>query len=268
MWLGLTFDTWQRWLAGGGVLAGVLALASLISQTKATQRAILAMNLLAALIGSASAIVGYFVSKAAGVEADVKIAQASERSALAQKDAALATERSSLAHKDAAQAKQATVAIEGENIRLRTRFEEERAARLKLEEHIRPRRLSEGDKLIVIAAISRFAGQTIRLEQQSGDREIEEYAQDFSDIFRRSKWKLVGEISTGISEIHLDVDPGGTRLFVLPADIGKASPAVIALQKSLIQIGVLTEPNLLAEHPRSELKPGAIQLRIGKKLEN
>lgn len=118
------------------------------------------------------------------------------------------------ANADAASARALTASIENENIRLQTKLEEERVARLLLEARISPRRLTSEHKDRLVLALQKFQGQKIKVVSPQ-NTEGNEYALDFIDVFRRSGWRVLESYtSTGVMFVGYDIEPHGIQLSI------------------------------------------------------
>lgn len=137
------------------------------------------------------------------------------------------------AKSDAADARALTASIETENLKLQARVEEERAARLLIEERLSPRRLTSDQKIKLAVDLAPFHGQKIRVLSPH-NTEGNEYAIDFIEVFRRAGWVVVeSSTSTGVAFIEYDVEPRGIQLEVAPNDPPAVHAAAQALSRSL-----------------------------------
>ena len=115
---------------------------------------------------------------------------------------------------EAAQAQKLTASIETENLRLLTRLEEERAARLVLEKSIVPRRLTSDQKDYLSNSLRQFSGQLVRVISPQ-NTEGNDYALDFIEVFTRAGWRVLNSgTSMGVTFIGYDIEPRGIQLAV------------------------------------------------------
>lgn len=166
------------------------------------------------------------------------------------------------AKSDAAEARALTASIESENLKLKSRVEEERTARLQIEERISPRRLKSEQKSKLISDLEPFRGQKIRVLSPH-NTEGNEYAIDFIDVFRRSGWVIVESgTSTGVAFIEYDVEPRGIQLEVAPSDPPVVQAAALALSKALSDQGLRKDEPIGLPHDTTN---GWIEFGVGLK---
>ena len=97
-------------------------------------------------------------------------------------EAALSAEEAKLRATDAQQKQQQ---LQRENLELSLQVEKERRARVKLEEQLAPRRLSKANRALIINAMSRFRGMTIKV-QRRGEMEPYAYANEIAQPLQAS----------------------------------------------------------------------------------
>lgn len=147
-----------------------------------------------------------------------------------------------------------------DNISLQTSLEREKIARLKLEAHIAPRRLSPTEKKAIVEAIKPFAGQRVRISSILGETEGKEYANDFVNALETAGWNLSGD--SAVNYVQRDSDPVGIELYVhqVTARQGENIPALQALFKVLKDLSLIGEPGVKMNR---QVPSGEIELSIG-----
>lgn len=115
--------------------------------------------------------------------ADVKIEEAREGAAKANKIAAEANEHAKKIELHAEE-------LRKENLQLGLRLEEEKRARLEIERRLAPRFLTSTEEKLVSNAISPFAGHIISVTKL-GEAEAGAYAVQIINILKASKWKVI-----------------------------------------------------------------------------
>jgi hypothetical protein len=169
----------------------------------------------------------------------------------------LMTER---AKADAAEARALTANIETENLKLQSTVEEERAARLQIEERITPRRLTSEQKIKLISELESFRGQKIRVLSPH-NTERNEYAIDFIQIFRRAGWVIVESgTSTGVAFVEYDIEPHGIQLEVAPDDPPGVLAAALAFSTALSNQNLMQGEPIGLPHDRTD---GWIDFGVG-----
>jgi hypothetical protein len=126
-----------------------------------------------------------------------KMAALNSEAGLARKDAAAAIERASRAEENlaganerSAQANERAANAEREAARLGAVAEEERLARLKIEERIRPRRLSPRQRESIRAALSAYNGAIVRISTVADDAESFNLGADIKDAVSSAGWQV------------------------------------------------------------------------------
>ena len=163
---------------------------------------------------------------------------------------------------EAAKARERAAVLERGNIDLQSNLEKERSARLKLEAHIAPRRISIEHREAIIAAIKPFAGQKCRIGSILGDAEGKIYAEDFAKVLEAAGWDHHGDSGIGY---HVWVpDPIGVELSVHQVNPrqGEVNPAMGALIKILKDLRLIGDPGVKMN---AETPAGEIEIRIGSK---
>ena len=137
---------------------------------------------------------------------------------------------------EAAEARERTAHIEGENLKLQSRLEAERSARLLLEARISPRRLTSEQKDSLVEDLTPYRGQRVKVFSPH-NTEGNEYAIDFISVFKRSGWEVADTgTSTGVAFIEYDVDPRGIQLAVAPN-----APAVVLASVQALTLALAKE---------------------------
>lgn len=147
--------------------------------------------------------------------------------------------------------------------RLGRKLTDAQAKVVELERAREQRRLSKDEKQSLIAALKPFAGQKVAIAFILGDDEAKNLAEDFVGVFDAAGWDYGGE--AGVSARQWDRDPVGVEVTLNEADAraGRISAGVGALINAVRKLG-LTQGNTI--YMNSEVQPGQVQLRIGKKL--
>ena len=154
------------------------------------------------------------------------------------------------AQKDAAEARK-------EAARFNEVAERERLARVKIEEKLRPRRLSPAEKATIGSALSRFSGTIIAVTIYSGDAEEAQYALDFKDVVVRAGW-----LANGIN-LRTQAPPYPTGLFLVSSS--RENPPAVAFQRVLHTLGI-DAPAQIGEILNAPSGPQAsIELLVGLK---
>lgn len=169
---------------------------------------------------------------------------------------------------DAARANESAEKLRESNLTLQARADHERAERLKLEAKIAPRRLSEHQKQMLIAALQPLRDQKIEIVCNAANAESEKFALDFVSVFRSANWDVGG--GTGLNQ-HLSTPaPVGIILIKgLPKDANEGD--TIAADEPVMVLWNAMKKAGLQDEVRGEgdikLPPNKIVLRIGGKLD-
>lgn len=183
--------------------------------------------------------------KAAG-SAIGRAADANERAGIAEQKAGEAKERAS-------KNEQESTALRKQAAGLRKQAEDERLARVKIEQQLEWRSLSVEQKDELRIALLPFAGARIRVSHPMGDPESGGYAADFADVVLASKWLLDG------NSVTASMYPGGapTGLAIIARDKNALSGG--ALQHALMELG-LDAPGEFNTTFSAQLE---VELRVG-----
>jgi hypothetical protein len=176
-------------------------------------------------------------------EANERAGKANERAVRAEKSLAEANERSAQANERAANA-------EREAARLNKSAEEERLARLMIEERLKPRRLSQEQRDAIRVMVSAFSGTDVRLTTVVSDSDGAQFAKDFLDVLSEAGWH-VGSIDAGVFTPPLPVG-----VIIQVGD--RHNVAAVALQRVLLAKGIDTGGQVVPS-----MGPSAITLVIG-----
>jgi hypothetical protein len=128
-------------------------------------------------------------NKAAG-DAIGTAAQANERAADANERASRAVRALASANEKSARANERAAKAERESARLNQIAEDERLARVKIEERIRPRRLSPQQREAIRVALSRHSGARVRISTIADDAESGNLGADIKDAVSLAGWQL------------------------------------------------------------------------------
>lgn len=74
--------------------------------------------------------------------------------------------------------------------------EEEKLARVKIEESIAWRRLSKDQKEVLTSKLNRFSGQSVSLWYGAGDKEAETFAWELATALHNAKWEVFSPASS------------------------------------------------------------------------
>lgn len=147
------------------------------------------------------------------------IAQANSRGEEAVASAAKANEGMAIAQTNAEQARaQAANALteqeklRQENLRLSIKFEEERIARLKIEERLAPRRLTKEQQRTIVGKVLPFSGQKLNLVASTDVSEVVNIANTILSILKEANWMfgtyIGNDMARSVSGILVEVLPG------------------------------------------------------------
>jgi hypothetical protein len=140
--------------------------------------------------------------------------------------------------------------------------EKERTKRLKLEAKIAPRRLSESDKKVLIAALKPFAGQKCIITSMLGNVESKVYAEDWIKVLQSAGWDHSGD--NGIIEAVYSNPIFGIQITVHQSEpgIGMATKGIMALIKTARSLGLTEGPEF---YQLPEVPAGTVDIKIGAK---
>lgn len=147
----------------------------------------------------------------------------------ARKDAGDANERAGKAAEHASLADERAANAEKEAARLKKAAEDEKLARVKIEERIRPRRLSPRQREVIRAALSPYSGARVRISTVADDAESFNLGADIKDAVSSAGWLVAffGPVTyLGPSASQL---PSGVEILVG----GMLNAPAIALLKAL-----------------------------------
>ena len=125
------------------------------------------------------------------------------------------------------------------------------------------KRLSSGQKRLMIETLKPFAGQKITVASIRGDDDGQILAQDFVSVLDAAGWDHDGE--AGVSTQQWDRDPVGVEVTLNEADAraGRISAGVGALINVVRQLGLVYDNTI---YMNDGVPRGQAQLRIGRKL--
>ena len=163
---------------------------------------------------------------------------------------------------DAARANESAEKLRESNLTLQAAADHERAARLKLEQKIAPRRLSDQQKEMLIAALKPFHGQRVDVVCILGDTEGKQFAQDFDTVFRQAGWNDGG--GSGISQAVITPDPKGIEVTLNQGEVsaGRIPKSAEVLVDTLAAAGLLNAKNAFVN---AEAPADRITFRVGRK---
>ena len=141
------------------------------------------------------------------------------------------------------------------NLLLQSDLEKERAARLRLENQLAPRRLSTDQAHALIEALKPFAGQKIDIVFPSGDNEASDYAAEFEAVFKSAGW-VISNIIQGM----FAVPQRGIRPLISIKDKDAPSEAAKRLSEALQSLGLAGPGNV-----DPQLEQGSLRLLVGSK---
>lgn len=157
-----------------------------------------------------------------------------------------------------------TAILEKGNIELQTKLEQERTARLTLEAKLAPRRLSESDKKLLIAALKPFKGQKCIISYALANTESDIYANDFVNVLDSAGWDhngkngIQGSIwSNPLVGIQITVQRGPD------STAGMVTPGIGVLIKTMRKLGLTGGPYEFYTDPA--IPTGMVDIRIGTK---
>ncbi len=185
-------------------------------------------------------------------EANGEARSAEQKAAEANERAGKANERAAKAGKEAARANERTAVLEKEAARLREVAENEKLARLQIEERLRPRRLTQQQREAIRSALAPFSGTVINFVTVSNDSDGPQYAHDFIEVLSSAGWKT----SPPIIGMFAPPLPVGLTIKVVDGH----NPAAVALQQILLSQGIDAGGVRGAIFP-----PGDIQVIVGVK---
>ncbi len=141
---------------------------------------------------------------------------------------------------DTEQARLETQEIKKQNLELQLLVEEEKMARIKLEEKVAWRRLTKDQKEEISSRLSRFTGQPVTVSYSPTDHEGMGFALDIVSTLRLAGWKADGPtpVLEFINPKNLvDVDNVQTGVVVGNTENKESQAASEALGKRLIRLG-------------------------------
>ena len=120
-----------------------------------------------------------------------------------------------------------------------------------LEERLSPRKLSEQQREKLLQLLSEHKGAEVMLLNVLGNKESQDYRDQFAEIFQRAGWKV------NPPPFRLPAhDVQGLKILV--ADLSKAPPAAIILQQALKEVGITADGGIDAG-----LTPATFELYVG-----
>jgi hypothetical protein len=146
-------------------------------------------------------------------------------------------------NKDAADSKSAQQMVEIELAKQQERTARAEKDLLELQEHSKPRRLSEEQKQKLVELLSTQTPITPYISRSMDAPDGHAFAQDFEDVFRRLRWPFGPEnSSSAIFNVHI------IGVFVVVKNNTGAVPQAAAMQRALKSIGIqahgAVDPNI------------------------
>jgi hypothetical protein len=183
-------------------------------------------------------------------ESGQKIAELNKQAEGLRSEAESARKDIAAAQVEVAKASERAANAERETARLNKIAEEERLARVKIEDRLRPRRLSQQQREAIRGAVSAFRGTEVHLTTVVSDSDGSQYAKDFEDVLSQARW-------------HITSSAAGVFVAPLPVgvviQVGDAhNPAAVALQQVLRAQGIDAGGSLVAG-----MEPGTVGLLVG-----
>jgi len=147
-------------------------------------------------------------------------------------------------------------------LELQANLERERTTRIKLENNLAPRRLTESDKNALIKVLKPFAGQKCLVSSILGDSEGKAYADDFVQALDGAGWDHGGD--RGITYNAWSVNPSGLQIVLhqRTQNTGDGNPAIAALINVTKALGLIDENGVKLDPQIPSL---VVQFRIGTK---
>lgn len=115
---------------------------------------------------------------------DVKIAESRRDAEIAKEGAAQANERAAANEREAAR-------LRAEAERLEKEAEDERSARVKIEDNVDWRSIKDGQRKDIVAHLSRFAPQLAECSFLSSDMEAFSFSADLAEALRAARWQVI-----------------------------------------------------------------------------
>lgn len=141
----------------------------------------------------------------------VKAEQARKDLAEANKQIAIAQANAEQARAQAANALTEQEKLRQENLQLSIKLEEERTARLKIEERLAPRNLTPKQQRIVADKLRPFAGQKLNLIASTDTLEVVNIAKEILSILKEAGWTfgtyIGNDLARSVAGILIEVDP-------------------------------------------------------------
>jgi hypothetical protein len=129
-----------------------------------------------------------------------------------------------------------------------------------------PRRLSDGQRKALIAALSPFAGQKFSIFCSFNGWDCGPFGHDFFDTLKAAKWSPTGPVGNGTTG---ERDLIGIEILVPPQMVAGeghvVSPAVLALANTMVNLGLMPKDRAAISR-WADYQVGVIQLQIGRAL--
>lgn len=205
-----------------------------------------------------STFVGGKVTARLQREADERIAEADERAAKAELLAAEAHKTARQLEHDNLTLQGSIAALEKESAIANEKAEQERLARVKIEEKLAPRSLSEEQQQKLIAKWKPFAGQKVEVFVAYEEEELLNTGRLIEGMLRSAGWSVKSEQALGIT---IGPERKGIVLYVSKK---VSSPARTTAQT---WVESLAEERFVVSGPEaiSDLSPEAFRVAIGRK---
>lgn len=196
---------------------------------------------------------------------NAQLASLNAEAAMARKDAAQAERDLAQANQRAAEANERAKRAEEHAAQANSVAEQERLARVKIEERIAARHLTGDEEQEVATKLRRFAGQKINLVAYAGDAEAIAIATQIGETLQRARWvvnaSVVQEYSRAVAGILVEVGPGADK-----SSLGAANSLVSALSKErLATVGPQQLADVSGGSSGSVDPTAKIKITVGKK---
>ena len=132
-----------------------------------------------------------------------------------------------------------------------------------LEQQAAPRRLTEGDKQVLTAALLPFRGQPVQITSILGDQESDDYARQLFEVVTSAGWNYIGQSANFQSVImpapigvEVTINEPRARQHIVPRGYN-------ALISALYQLGIVGVK--APTYVNSEVPEGVVVIRVGSK---
>jgi len=199
-WLMSPLDRWQavQYVASAivivGALGGYLAEFHILRDNEEQRRTVAKLSTLVILAGLAIELLGLVRTSQLS---EITIARLNDEAGSARREAGRANERAGKAIERAARADERASENEKEAAALRKTAEDERLARIRIEERVAWRRLTKQQQIEIGSRLRRFSGQIASMWYNMGDKEAETLALEIASALYGAKWTVYAPASLG-----------------------------------------------------------------------